>query len=169
MTHYSIRDQLRTLEDLLGYFPVPVADEMNFCLFSTSGVHGSYTTIEQIESDPESYGGEVTVLVCQPRRVMLAYGNVPVTAESAPYLKALRASSWDVVSRIGRDEGVEGAAVATDYEKRWLQAERDAGDAERALATAVGLLRRVQARGPTRGDGALTGDIRTFLATQGDR
>lgn len=100
--HYSIREQIKSLEDLRVYFPEPVADEMNFCLFSTSGVHGSYCTIEQAEADPEI--GEVTVLVVQPRRVMLAYGNVPVTPETVGYLKALRASSWAVVGRIGSDD-----------------------------------------------------------------
>jgi hypothetical protein len=94
--HYSI--QQITLADLRGIFPDAKADEMNFCLFSTSGVHGSYTTIEQAEGEPD---GEVTVLVVHPRTVTLRYGNVPVTAESAPYLKALRASSWAVVALIG--------------------------------------------------------------------
>jgi hypothetical protein len=100
--HYSVRAQIRSLDDLRDYFPEPVADEMNFCLFSTSGVHGSYCTIEEAEADPEI--GEVTVLVVQPRRVMLAYGNVPVTPETAPYLKALRASSQAAVARIGFPE-----------------------------------------------------------------
>lgn len=102
MSHYSLQStQIKTLADLRAYFPKPVADEMNFCLFSTSGVHGSYTTIEQAETDPDEYGNDVTVLVVQPRRVMLAYGNVPVTPESAPYLKALRASSLEFVCKIG--------------------------------------------------------------------
>lgn len=102
MSHYTIQPfQIKTLADLKIYFPKPVADEMNFCLFSTSGVHGSYTTIEQAETAPDEYGTEVTVLVVQPRRVMLAYGNVPVTPESAPYLKALRASSHEAISKIG--------------------------------------------------------------------
>jgi hypothetical protein len=103
MMHYSIRDhQIKTLDDLRFYFPEPVADEMNFCLFSTSGVHGSYSTIEDAEADPDI--GEVTVLVVQPRRVMLAYGNVPVTPETVGYLKALRASSHAVLQRIGMPE-----------------------------------------------------------------
>lgn len=99
-SHYSIdRQQIRSLDELRAYFPEPVADEMNFCLFSTSGVHGSYCTIEDAETDPDI--GEVTVLVVQPRRVFMAYGNVPVNAETAPYLKALRASSLAVLQSIG--------------------------------------------------------------------
>lgn len=99
--HYSIDPEpISTLAHLQAIFPEPVADEMNFVLFSTSGVHGSYCTIEDLERDPED-GNEVTVLVVHPRTVTLRYGAVPVTPESAPYLKALRQSSWDVVARIG--------------------------------------------------------------------
>lgn len=104
--HYSIdRKQIRTLDDLRAYFPEPVADEMNLCLFSTSGVHGSYCTIEGLESEPNEDLRELTVLVIQPRRVFMAYGTVRVTPESAPYLKALRASSLAAVARIGLPTG----------------------------------------------------------------
>lgn len=61
------------------------------------------------------------------------------------------------------------AADATDYEKRWLQAERDAGDAERALATAVGLLRGWADAMTEREEAALLDPTIAFLATQGDR
>ena len=54
---------------------------------------------------------------------------------------------------------------ADDYEKRWLQAERDAGDAERALATAVGLLREV--RRDLHSD-AFVARLEAFLKTQGE-
>lgn len=98
--HYSIdKAQITTLDELQYYFPEPVADEMNFCLFSTSGVHGSYCTIEDAEADPDIE--TVTVLVVQPRRVFMAYGNVPVTPETVGYLKALRESSRAVLQRIG--------------------------------------------------------------------
>jgi hypothetical protein len=96
--HYSVIE----LKDLKAIFPEPVANEMNFVLFSTSGAHGSYCTIEAIENDPDL--DEVTVLVVHPRTVVLRYGNVKVTPESAPYLKALRQSSWEVMQRIGKPE-----------------------------------------------------------------
>lgn len=98
MSHYSIH-QIKgdALETLQGIFPDAKADEMNFCLFSTSGVHGTYTTIE--EGLVEDF--EVTVLVVHPRLVCLKYGTVRVTAENVAYLKALRASSWAVVPSIG--------------------------------------------------------------------
>jgi hypothetical protein len=103
--HYSIDTTMRTVDDLRAIFPEPVADEMNFVLFSTSGVHGSYCTIEDAEAEAVPGDRTVTVLVVHPRTVTLRCGNVTMfTVEDAAYLKALRASSWAVVQRIGAPE-----------------------------------------------------------------
>jgi hypothetical protein len=100
----------------------PAADEMNFALFSTSGVHGTYTTIEEIELSlskygpaPEFlkdeseqtmpddwYGNSLTVTVYHPRIIGVGYGNVRVELSDIPFLKALRRSSWRAVQKIGR-------------------------------------------------------------------
>jgi len=93
-------------------FPNGRADEMNFVLFSTGGVHGSYATLEQIEASFEKDGPpagmtpadelpQVTVLVVQPRLVCLRFGNAIVTPENLPWLKGLRASSMAAVAGIG--------------------------------------------------------------------
>lgn len=90
-------------------------NEMNFVLFSTSGVHGSYSTIEDAEreiltgknedGEPVRYPTTVTFLIVQPRICCLRYGNCqPRNAEDIAYLKVLREkSSWAVVSTIGRE------------------------------------------------------------------
>lgn len=100
----------------------PKANEMNFALFSTSGVHGSYTTIEEIEESLTKYGPEpeflkdeteasvpddwtssyLTVTVYHPRIIGVGYGNVEVTLEDIPFLQELRKSSWEAVQGIGR-------------------------------------------------------------------
>lgn len=105
-------------------FPDGVADEMNFVLFSTSGVHGSYSTIEAIQASLRKYGEDpaflsdesdlavpddyrspnVTVVIVQPRICCFRYGNARVAPEDIDYLKNLRATSWSAVSRIGREE-----------------------------------------------------------------
>ena len=96
---------------------------MNFALFSTSGVHGTYTTIEQIESGIKKYGErpafmddeeaevpddwhgiELTVTVYHPRIIGVGYGVVNVTLTDIPFLKQLRASSWKILQQIGREE-----------------------------------------------------------------
>ena len=110
--HYSIHNSIRSFEDLKSIFPEPEANEMNFVLFSTSGVHGSYQTIEEAHEeytkflndpayDTDDGNNEVTVLVVHPRLVCMKYGNILVTDENVEYLKALRQSSWAVVQKIG--------------------------------------------------------------------
>ena len=72
-------------------------DCMNLVFFSTSGVHGSYATIEEAEED----GSDVTFVLFQPRLVSCSYGVVRVTKERAPFLKAVRQKSWDAAMSIG--------------------------------------------------------------------
>ena len=84
-------------------FPEGEANEMNFVLFSTSGVHGSYTSLETIEKSfikygedadfddddwPEDYDyGYLTILIIQPRIVCMRYGIFQVELKDIPYLK----------------------------------------------------------------------------------
>lgn len=102
-------------------FPDGDANELNFVLFSTSGVHGTYTTIEEIEQSLMEYGqrpaflsdgdeGEIpddwhgtslTVTIYHPRIIGVGYGNVEVSIEDIPFLKKLRESSWQAVLNIG--------------------------------------------------------------------
>lgn len=95
------------MEALREMFPDGKANEMNFVLFSTSGVHGSYQTIEDIETridTGEELGASdsVTFLVVHPRMVWMRYGNAhPKTIADTEYLKSLRESSRDAVSEIG--------------------------------------------------------------------
>jgi hypothetical protein len=87
-------------------FPDGEADEMNFVLFSTSGIHGTYTTIEDIEREPEEWGNLLTFLVVQPRIVCTRYGLcAPETPEDFAFLKKLRASSHAAMRQIGQDSG----------------------------------------------------------------
>lgn len=107
------------MQSLREIFPDGKASSENFVLFSTSGVHGCYTTIEEIEAsllkhgdtwDPDMANGDetyvlpsLTVLVVQPRIVCLRCGNVRVRTADIPYLKELRASSLAAVATIGVD------------------------------------------------------------------
>ena len=86
-------------------FPKGSANELNVVLFSTSGVHGTYTTIEQAEVCLRE-GGEdresITFLILHPRRVTVLYGNcTPDSQEDIEFLKGLRASSAKVLAEIG--------------------------------------------------------------------
>lgn len=103
--HYSVfrlSDTSLGMDALRAMFPAGSADGMNFVLFSTSGVHGSYSTIEDVERD----GGTLTFLIVQPRLVCLRYGECePKTDDDFAFLKKLRASSLEQVAKIGFDWG----------------------------------------------------------------
>lgn len=114
--HYNLFSIERGLDSLKCIFPNGEANTMNFCLFSTSGVNGTYTTLEEIEESlkqypngspedesPEDYHvPEVTVLIVHPRICCLRYGCVRVTLDDLPYLKKLRQTSWEAVQSIGK-------------------------------------------------------------------
>lgn len=107
----------RAMAVLRKWFPDGEANEYNQVLFSTSGIHGSYTTIEEIEVGlakygddpvfagecwPDDYAGnELTVLIIQPRICTLRHGNATITLADIPFLKKLRASSIAELSKIG--------------------------------------------------------------------
>jgi hypothetical protein len=110
--HFSCRDA-DGMSALRAFFP-DGADEMNFALFSTSGVHGTYSTIEEAETaiargnkddDGEDWTPSVTFLIVQPRICCMRYGNCdPQTQEDIDFLKRLRESSWQAVQKIGRHD-----------------------------------------------------------------
>jgi hypothetical protein len=97
-------DLLRTI------FPDATGNSLNLCLFSTSGVHGMYTTIEEaraemglLDEDGDPVTPTVTFLVVHPRLVCLRYGNVqPKTDEDWEFLIRLRATSWEASQKIGK-------------------------------------------------------------------
>ena len=100
--HYNIFS-FNTIDGLKSIFPDGKADEMNVCLFSTSGVHGLYTTIEELEDELKA-GEELglTVLIIHPRLVSMKYGHLDdITLEDIPYLKKLRKSSQKALKKIG--------------------------------------------------------------------
>lgn len=102
----------RGIEALREMFPTGEADELNFVLFSTSGVHGTYRTIEEEEAALPDCGSDqcayehrlgVTYIIVQPRLVAMRYGNCrPESPDDLEFLKKLRASSWALVSSIGK-------------------------------------------------------------------
>jgi hypothetical protein len=118
--HYNIfastnNQEILEIEALKEIFPEGKANELNFCLFGTSGVHGSYGSVEGLKQSVEKYGFDeiddektvdledyttpwITFLVIHPRLVCLRYGNVRVTSmDDIAYLEKLRDSSAEAV------------------------------------------------------------------------
>lgn len=98
------------MEALRQLFPDGEANDLNAVLFSTSGVHGTYCLIEEVEEDMqrEVRDGprDVTFCVIQPRIVCMRYGSAePRTADDIAFLKKLRASSAKALAGIGMPAG----------------------------------------------------------------
>lgn len=106
-THYSI-GKLDSIEDLKTLFgEEPKADTLNWFVASTSGVHGTYTTLDQIEqawditdTENENYvGSYITVEVILPRMVRLIYGDIELKSkEQIAYLRKLVKSSIEAIT-----------------------------------------------------------------------
>jgi hypothetical protein len=98
--HYNIFDAHDDgIEHIKKMFPDAKATELNFILFSTSGAHGTYTTIEEVEKDREL---SLTFLIIHPRLVTMKYGVLKnLSTEDIQYLKKLRESSKNIIQKIG--------------------------------------------------------------------
>lgn len=109
MSHYSIGtvDAITDLVEVFGADPRPNAYQ--YLIGSTSGVHGSYTTLNEIEAcyagacdcEPDRHEGSqwrlFTVLLIQPRLVRLRYGVLDLDAAEIPYLRLLITRSMEVI------------------------------------------------------------------------
>lgn len=115
-SHYNIYSVTHgmEMEALKLIFPDGEANDLNFILFSTSGVHGNYSTIEEIEEclkkygddyepkDDDDYSVHLTGLIIQPRLVCMRYfGEMRVKLKDISFLKKLRDSSFKQILNIG--------------------------------------------------------------------
>jgi hypothetical protein len=96
------------MQALRELFPAGQANALNQVLFSTSGVHGSYDTIEDVEcwqpdpEEPDTPKPTLTFVVIHPRLLHLKYGQCsPQTADDFAFLRQLRASSGVALAKIG--------------------------------------------------------------------
>lgn len=100
MGHYTNIESIKTIDDLKLIFPDANADEMNWCVFSTGGVHGDNSTLDELETDLDEqyeYPPSLNVLVIRPRMVSILYGYIPITKEDIPYLRKLVNSSLESI------------------------------------------------------------------------
>jgi hypothetical protein len=126
--HYSIGSEIRSMDDLRAIFPTGEADEMNWCLLSTSGVHGTYNTLDvvgRVEDDGYAVPHEITVLVIQPRLVCMRPGHIPFEEADAPWLRRLVSSS---LAAIGASQAGNTAARADRRKIKALEALFDEGE-----------------------------------------
>ena len=104
--HYKVI-ALNSMAELRRIFPKGKANEDNWLVCSTSGVHGTYTTLDEIEhhvpdpDDEDDYQPtDVTVLVIQPNLCNLYYGEMyAVSPEDITFLRGVVASSINAIIR----------------------------------------------------------------------
>lgn len=110
--HYNIYGSghsENTMAALREFFTEETDYSLNFVLFSTSGIHGTYRTIEGAEKELQSPAEgdeecppEVTFLIIQPRTVTMRYGNCePKNQADIDFLKAIREKSRLAMMKIG--------------------------------------------------------------------
>ena len=113
-SHYSVCS-LDDIDDLKRIFPEGKCNTLNWFYLSTSGVHGSYTTLDDIEKGwdivkkegwdeevddwPEGYcGRDITVGVLMPRMAKVIYGNIELeTRDDIRWLRELLNSSIEAI------------------------------------------------------------------------
>jgi hypothetical protein len=107
--HYSI-EAISTIERIKATFPEDDSwdNTLNWLFLSTSGVHGSYATLDEIEHyepdtdepDAWAYRPSLTALIVQARSVCIRYGGeIEVAPEDIPYLRHVVARTLEGITR----------------------------------------------------------------------
>jgi hypothetical protein len=94
---------ISNMDELKELFPDYVDYTFNWLFLSTSGVHGSYLTIDDLEkcikSDPE-FVPSITVLVVQPRTVKIFYGDLEeISVDDFKWLRQAVEKTIDAIKR----------------------------------------------------------------------
>jgi len=66
--------------------------QLNWLLLSTSGIHGSYLTLDNLEADESLWQrgyANITAMVFQPRIVRAIYGEIIITRDDIDYLRSI--------------------------------------------------------------------------------
>ena len=93
---------------LKAHFQNNKANPMNLLMGSTSGIHGSYTTLNEL-ADEETFSKEYefdrshdeafTIIIIQPRVVRLTYGTIGIrNDEDIEYLRNLISQSVQIIA-----------------------------------------------------------------------
>lgn len=82
-----------TAQDFIDMFPNGV-DYLNWLLLSTSGIHGSYQTLD--DWTPES--PKITMLAICPRILRMTFGDVEVSEKQIPILRRLVSETLEAIA-----------------------------------------------------------------------
>jgi hypothetical protein len=101
--------EIRSMQEIRELFPNKIADERNWLFLATDGIHGSKNTIEDCEyilrgenpnETPLANGKTlITVLVIQPNRCDLKWGEIQINLEDLNYLRLLVRSTLKNINK----------------------------------------------------------------------
>ena len=93
MNHYQMQE-IGSIEEVRNLFKDMLEEDwtMNWLFLSTSGVHGSYWTLDELEKDwdtmeEDTYRHSIIMLVVLPRICLMAYGEVEIEREDILWLR----------------------------------------------------------------------------------
>lgn len=105
---YNTVAEITSIQDLRDIFPDDYDPQVNWLFCSTSGQHGTYTTLNEVMDIIKGVGkiapfkgkkSWVTVLVVQPRLCNLRYGDILVGESDIPWLRTLVRNTLDAVKK----------------------------------------------------------------------
>jgi hypothetical protein len=99
---YEVMESIGRIDDLRAIFPEGKTNRLNWCFFSTSGVHGTGMSLDDLDECPDEVR-HLTVLVVQPRACVIRFGNIIAEPDDVPWLRGLVAST--IVEVIESQEG----------------------------------------------------------------
>ena len=90
-TYYKIIGGLN-MDIIRSVFGHELDYEMNWLILSTSGVHGTYTSLDNLESDPSQWDEDgyamITAMIFQPRIIRVIFnGDLKITRDDIPYMR----------------------------------------------------------------------------------
>jgi len=92
MQHYN-NEEIGSMDDVRRALEGVGVNEDNWLFVGTSGIHGSYTKLDEY---PEI--DTFTVLIVRPRTVSNLYGRVEVDDEDVAYLREKVSETIDVIT-----------------------------------------------------------------------
>lgn len=105
--YYDMEEARWTFEELAAFFEAGSSgkpDQLNWLFLSTSGVHGSYVTLDDLEKEwGKAEHQEITMILVCPRIVHMKWGTLSIKREHIPLLREWVAASLEAV----RDSQIE--------------------------------------------------------------
>jgi hypothetical protein len=87
--HYKVT-KLDGMKDVRKVFEGETDFTLNWLFLSTSGVHGSYATLDEVFGEEylnEDGSASITAMVMMPRLVVMRYGEIRITQADVPFLR----------------------------------------------------------------------------------